>query len=1419
VGDTVEAAGRVVASGAGPAGEVVFTFASGVCRSIAARLASRKQRRAFVAQLEDRSGVSGLTAAQMPQVLKHETDLARLVTDTELTTLPERVVAPLIPPGLATEQRALVADAFVALYREQADPVLNQTRRLLAAAQAPLDRGIPRDSRIPTLLRVLDDADRLPERDGELAYLTQLVLDDDRIGYEAIVAPAFTGKTTLLAFFAAHPPTDTDVISFFVSKVAARRDTLSVALNELIGQLRYLLDDPGPVPADEAGRLYTFEQLWDRAVQRTRTTHRRLLLIIDGLDEQKDPISSLLPAVVEPHVTVIVGCRPNPRDYILNDPTHPLIDLLADPLRITSTAHTERVHDAARSQLRQALARAGGAQPAHPLAADTLAVLAVTKGADPPTIAALADTTGPEVVTYLHGTSLAVAQEATDGHEVWILAHGTYLDVLEHDHRDIFTRARQRLTTWADKYASHDPPWPDDTPWFLLARYPALLDLPALTELITHTYRRRVRTVLGTEAPIVTAIQDITRRDLANHDVDRSTIDLTHHLCLHLHRLEIAATYRHLPQAALTLLADTWPAQRLLALARELPTGSQAHVLEAVARASPSREILDQICSWDADLDQLGRTRILLAVARADPNRRAELLEQALATSTGLDEVTREQVLLAITQLSGPGPLLNQILRESVRNFHPYRRGRIMAAVANANGPGPLLDQVISIVPLDPANRAAVIAAAARADPSRRAALLQQTLALATATDITPSTRALVLTAAASADPSRRAELLGLALAAATDLNPRWDTPVLMDMLVDIARLSPPGPLLENVLNTTAHLNPFGRERVLVAIAQANGPGPLLEQIIDAAASLDRPFRLEQVLVAVAQANGPGPLLEQIIDAAAHFHPVPRARVLAAAAQADPNRRATLLEQVLATAGELDPSRQAEVLLAVAQADPNRRTIMRDQILGITGNLDPSGRAEVLLAVAQADPDRRTTVLQQVLATTKELDPSERASILTALADASGPGPLLEQILTATSELEGFGRGQVLAAVAGASGPGPLLDHVLAVAGELDPSRRAEVLLAIAQADPGRRTIILDQILATTGELDPSKRAEVLLAIAQADTGRRTIILNQILATTGELDPSKRAGVLCAVAQASGPGPLLEQALAAASELEPILRPRVLLDAAQADPNQRNALLQQVLATALDPALTTAIGDDTSWPQQLCTLTVELCGPGPLLEQVLTATTDFHPLSRARVLLAVAEADPDRRTTLLEQVLAITDQLEPRLQPQVLLAVAQIDPDQRAGLLEQALTAFVDELRRDRLVGSPLGPFEAAELADIALASGASPLLEQILATAAELEPSARARVLGSVAEASGPGPLLDQILAAVTELEQAGRVQVLESVACADPSAKRIANVIASVMADADTFSAPLLSLLAETFPETRDVLVRFLRVEHGAQ
>ncbi|MFC9592241.1 trypsin-like peptidase domain-containing protein [Streptomyces sp. NPDC056944] len=298
--------------------------------------------------------------------------------------------------------------------------------------------------------------------------------------YRWITGPPWAGKTALAAHFAAFPPPDVDVVSFFASRSFGEQTRQFQ--QEVCDQLAALLGEPAQTFSGQGA----LDSLWQRANDRAAFYGRNLLLLVDGLDENDEspPIAALLPTETGAtgHVLVLSRAMPPipaavPRDHPLRDeercPRVPLFPTRrADQLR-------ERATDELTTLLpdREVRAVLGTLAVGGPMTLDDLrAVLETAGGApDPYDLRNLVRSVPARVLASV--TDRSDGSDGSEGAEGAAERFGFAHDELRRatlaEIGVVAARHREALHVWADTYARRA--WPDDTPDYLVAHYPAVL--------------------------------------------------------------------------------------------------------------------------------------------------------------------------------------------------------------------------------------------------------------------------------------------------------------------------------------------------------------------------------------------------------------------------------------------------------------------------------------------------------------------------------------------------------------------------------------------------------------------------------------------------------------------------------------------------------------------------------------------------------------------------------------------------------------------------------------------------------------------------------------------------------------------------------------------------------------------------------
>ncbi|MEV6303181.1 hypothetical protein AB0M02_27480 [Actinoplanes sp. NPDC051861] len=362
-------------------------------------------------------------------------------------------------------------------------------------------------------------------RDGDLADLAAFCAGDDH--YLFLRAGPWAGKSALLSTFVLHPPPQVDVVSFFVTARLAEQSDARAFTDMLIDQLSALAGESIPAGLGPGSRDASRRALLTEIADRLHRDGRRLVLVVDGLDEDRGgrpgsgtpSIASLLPRACGDGLRVIVSGRST---WSLPDDVpagHPLRGPGA--VRVLESS-PDAVEIAARAGAELQTLLHGSA-----LELDMIGFIATSGGGL--RLADLAELTGEPLfrVKALFGglfrrTVTELAGSLTFAHET---LRETAVDYLGTS----LSGFRSRLHAWADTY--REASWPDGTPPYLLRGYPLMLadagDAHRLVALVTDP-RRHDRMLA------------LTGGDSAAHD----EITLAEDLLLSGERTELAAMCR-----------------------------------------------------------------------------------------------------------------------------------------------------------------------------------------------------------------------------------------------------------------------------------------------------------------------------------------------------------------------------------------------------------------------------------------------------------------------------------------------------------------------------------------------------------------------------------------------------------------------------------------------------------------------------------------------------------------------------------------------------------------------------------------------------------------------------------------------------------------------------------------------------------
>ena len=504
-----------------------------------------------------------------------------------------------------------------------------------------------------------------------------------------------------MSWFVLHPPAGVDVVSFFVTARLAGQSDSDACTDALIEQLAALVGESPAEPLTARARRGTMSRLLEDAAGRAREAGRRLLLTIDGLDEDsstaagpgRSSIAALLPRRLPPEVRVLVASRPHPPipDDVAGD--HPLRTI--SPRQLTVYAHARDVERRARHELTQLLA---GSQ----LQRDVLGLITAAGGGL--TLDDLEELTEQPpyeiegLLGGLFGRSVGSRIEATSAgypdERVYLFTHETLRLVAGQQYGASLVAYRDRLHTWADIYRQRI--WPANTPQYLLRSYPRVLassgDLPRLAACATDQVRHdRMRDLTGGDALALTEISTAQQLILAQPDPDLASLTL-----LAVQREHLVDRNSNIPIELPAVWARIGQPTRAEALANSTPDPARraeafarlAQVVAVVGDHDRAEALTAQITDlywWAEALAQVAEV-----VATSGDHDRAEAL-----TTQITDPDRRAQALTRVAEVIATGGDHDRAARLATKAetlttqiIHPDRRERALTRVAVAVATG-----------------------------------------------------------------------------------------------------------------------------------------------------------------------------------------------------------------------------------------------------------------------------------------------------------------------------------------------------------------------------------------------------------------------------------------------------------------------------------------------------------------------------------------------------------------------------------------------------------------------------------------------------------------------------------------------------------------------------------------------------------
>lgn len=421
-------------------------------------------------------------------------------------------------------------------------------------------------------------------RDTELADLLRFCAGNEP--YQLWRADPWAGKSALASWFVLHPPQGIAVASFFIMTRLAGQSDSDAFTEAMIEQLAFIAGEDIPAPASSAGRRREWARLVESAAARCHDRNVRLVLVIDGLDEDtgsRPSIAALLPRRPSHDMRVIVTSRRSPAlpaDVPADHPLRRCEPCLLEPSPLASDLAVD-----AENELTGLLASKDPQQIA------ILGFLAASGGGL--TVGDLAELSGSAAHELsgqlassfgrsLNSISPAGGSSARRDH-LYLFAHEALRETAGQALTTEVPRYLQRIHEWADRYRAAG--WPDSTPRYLLRPYGRLLivarDTRRLLGLATDPRRHDcMLTHLHGDADAVAEILFV--QDLLHEATQPDVRSLA---MLALYRDRLIGRNHAVPGSLPSVWVKLGDAEKAEAMARSIPEPNRDQALEDVALA------------------------------------------------------------------------------------------------------------------------------------------------------------------------------------------------------------------------------------------------------------------------------------------------------------------------------------------------------------------------------------------------------------------------------------------------------------------------------------------------------------------------------------------------------------------------------------------------------------------------------------------------------------------------------------------------------------------------------------------------------------------------------------------------------------------------------------------------------------------
>ncbi|MFF6860729.1 tetratricopeptide repeat protein [Streptomyces ardesiacus] len=792
--------------------------------------------------------------------------------------------------------------------------------------------------------------ERLRSREGELDELARFCTDSGPgPAYVWWRAEAWAGKSALLSTFVLDPPPGVRVLSFFVTARWAGQADSKAFTEVVLEQALELMGEPMPMLLTDATREAHLLGAFERAADLCRQRGERLVLVLDGLDEDRGvttgpdahSIAAILPADPPSGMRVIVAGRPRPPIPVDVPDDHPL--RRPEIVRtLTASPHAEVVRQDAERELKRLL-------HGPTIEKDLLGLLAAAGGGlSEADLAQLTGVSEGEIESQLGAVSgrtfASRAGRWRSQVAIYVLGHEEIQrQALRFLGEARLNEYRERIHAWAEGFRAAK--WPIGSPEYLLHGYFKLLhstgDVPRMVACATDPYRhhRMLDTIGGDSVALaeIATVQEFLVRS--------PTPDLVALSRLAVHRAKLSRRNDHIPTYLPVVWAQLGRYSRAEALARSITTPAR----QVRALASVSRQIAAAGDVQRARKVAEEAERCVLAVTELGEQARAyAVIARSLARAGDRDRarllVTRaEELTCSMTEGGQRSDVLGAVARAAVAGGDVERGLALAKSVPHASERA----HALCVVAMEVAD----------ASDWRRAQDIARSAG--PRSDWAPALAAVARAASAAGDRQVAADIAGQAVSLAMSIrNPSRRAWILAGVAHELAEagMARRAKKVLRRAEESAHEVTRTSERCdrLITIARAMAFSGASDRAVALAGGFDTPRRRTKALAVVASglaANGETRRAEELAAEA-------EARARAMNGRHHVGRDQAVLAQATASTGDLHQAE--EIARAISDAPQRDRSLtVVAEAFALAGDL---GRAEGV-AASITDLAQRSTAL------------------------------------------------------------------------------------------------------------------------------------------------------------------------------------------------------------------------------------------------------------------------------------------------------------------------------------------------------------------------------------------------------------------------------------------------------------------------